>query len=166
VDTNAAAALSLSTSGRLRRVDDSHVLCTSTLGVLHNTASRAARMGLLACRSARHAVVELKITVKLNTDLKFIDRECGNIGRGTASKAGAARDIRLSFAGDACVLGYVRKGGQTKLIERAWNVRLLKLSRLEPLPKELAQEKPPKLRPPYWEKDPNLRPLQLKPEDC
>lgn len=104
MDTNAAAALSLSASGRLRRVDDSHVLCTSTLGVLHNAASRAARMGLLACRSARHAVVELKIAVKLNTDLKFIDRERGNIGRGTASKAGAARDIRMGFAGDACVL--------------------------------------------------------------
>jgi hypothetical protein len=58
------------------------------------------------------------------------------------------------------------KGSQTKLVERAWNVRLLKLSRLEPLPKELAQEKPPKLRPPYWEKDPKLRPLQSKPEDC
>ena len=37
---------------------------------------------------------------------------------------------------------------------------------MEPLPKELAQEKPPKLRPPYWEKDPKLRPLQSKPEDC
>jgi hypothetical protein len=110
VDTNAATALTLSASGRLRRVDDSHVLCTSTLGVLHNAASRAARMGLLACRSARHAVVELKITVKLNTDLKFIDRERGNIGRGTATKAGAARDIRMGFAGDACVLGYVSKG--------------------------------------------------------
>jgi hypothetical protein len=73
VDTNTAAALSLSASGRLGWVDDSHVLCTSALGVLHNAASRAAGVSLLAGSSARHAVVEVKITVKLDTDLNLGD---------------------------------------------------------------------------------------------
>jgi hypothetical protein len=73
VQANAAAALSLSASRRLGWVDDGHVLGTSALGVLHNAAARAARGSLLAGTSARHAVVEFDVTVKLNADLNFGD---------------------------------------------------------------------------------------------
>ena len=73
VHANAAAGLPLSAAGRLGWVNNSHVLCASALAVLDNAATRAARRSLLAGTSARHAVVELKKTVKFNADLDLGD---------------------------------------------------------------------------------------------
>jgi hypothetical protein len=57
----------------LRWVDDSDVLCTTALGVLHSGTTGAAGGPLLAGRSTWHAVVEFDIAVELNSDLNFSD---------------------------------------------------------------------------------------------
>ena len=90
MEANAAAALPLSASRRLRRVDNGHILGTSALGVLHDATARGARGPLLASGAVRHLVVEFDVTVEFNTDLNFGDRECRDFLRGAAPKSGAA----------------------------------------------------------------------------
>jgi hypothetical protein len=86
VNTNRARALAT----RLAWVDNGNILGTTTLCVLDSRSAGAARRGLLAGRSIRHAIVKLQIAFELNGDLELINGEGRDAGVGTAREAWAA----------------------------------------------------------------------------
>jgi hypothetical protein len=64
--------------------------------------------GLLADVSARHAIVELKVTVEFSGNLEMVDGESRDFTARTAAKAGALLWFRVGDSSDAFVLKTVR----------------------------------------------------------
>jgi hypothetical protein len=81
VETNGARGLGLCGTGGLGWVDNSDTGSTTTLAVLDDGSTGAARRLLLAGRSIGHAVVELEVAVEFGGDLEFGHREAGDAGR-------------------------------------------------------------------------------------
>jgi hypothetical protein len=100
----------LATTARLAGVDNGNVLCTSALCVLDSRSARAARGGLLASRSIRHAIVELQLAIELNGDLELVDGKSRDARTSTTGEAGAAGGVRRCFTSDAFVLHLLETG--------------------------------------------------------
>lgn len=71
MNTDGTARLSSSGTRRLGWVDNGNVLSSTTLGVGDGASTSFARRLLLASLSTRHAIMELKVAVKLNGNLEL-----------------------------------------------------------------------------------------------